>query len=406
MAMAIDPQKTAEPVSKDLLPGGSYIPQQDGFQAPPPPQNAIADPRALRGRASEVNDFSLTMSGIADGDPIGMETFDLGFFEDGTPAITINGANVPIKHEQWMALLTQRNRSRGELQEKMKFAVDQRNAIRSVNSVLSAMPNLPQGMPDLFRTMAQTDPARALDNLQKLYLEMQTNNGKDMHGQMASDLLSAKIAPIQTYLFAPQGETVVDVTDQFGMISKEKIKLPSKAEQKSRELAQEGNNTASYWFANAGRFLPNPAIKRNAPNMRHGIFDKIMKEEADRSGPMSMFEGLKQIAANGNGVFPQQIPYRESPRFMQPDQKGIGGTQGRIPNTSELLEFLNYMYALDQWAASAFGTDASSRESILGMVQSIYEQNAVPQSQWSMPAAQTRDIAPPAVGSRNNAMGN
>jgi hypothetical protein len=235
---------------------------------------------------------------------------------------------------------------------------------------------------------------------------MQKNNGKDMHGQMASDLLSAKIAPIQNYLFAPQGETVVDVTDQFGMISKEKIKLPSKAEQKSRELAQAGNNTASYWFANAGKFLPNPAIKRYAPNMRYGIFDKVMNEESDRVGPMSMFEGLKQLAAYGNGVFPQQIPYRDAPRFMQPDQKGIGGTQGRSPNTNEQLEFLNYMYALDQWATNAFGTDASSRESIQGMVQSIYEQNAVPQSQWSMPAAQTRDIAPPAVGSRNNAMGN
>lgn len=394
--------KFNQQTSSEMVRGGSYIPQSEA-NVPTVPK---FDPSVLGGQASDVNDAFLSMNGVVNGDPIGLETFDLGFYEDGTPAITINGANIPIQHNQWMALLTQRQKSRFDMQEKMKFAVDQRNAIRSVNSVLSAMPNLPQGMPELFITMAQTDPARAIDNLQKLYLEMQKNNGKDMHGQMASDLLSAKIAPIQNYLFAPQGETVVDVTDQFGMISKEKIKLPSKAEQKSRELAQAGNNTASYWFANAGRFLPNPAIKRKAPNMRYGVFDRIVYEEADRVGPMSMFEGLKQIAAYGNGVFPQQIPYRESPRFMQPDQKGIGGTQGRIPNTSEQLEFLNYMYALDQWATSAFGTEASSRESILGMVQSIYEQNAVPQSQWSMPVAQTRDIAPPAVGSRNNAMGN
>ena len=394
--------KFNQQTSSEMVRGGSYIPQSEA-NVPTVPK---FDPSVLGGQASDVNDAFLSMNGVVNGDPIGLETFDLGFYEDGTPAITINGANIPIQHNQWMALLTQRQKSRSDMQEKMKFAVEQRNAIRSVNSVLSAMPNLPQGMPELFLTMAQTDPVRAIDNLQRLYLEMQKNNGKDMHGQMAADLLSAKIAPIQNYLFAPQGETVVDVEDQFGMVTKEKIKMPSKAEQKSRELALAGNNTASYWFANAGRFLPNPAIKRNAPNMRYGIFDKVMNEEADRIGPMSMFEGLKQLAAYGNNVFPQQIPYRDAPRFMQPDQKGIGGTQGRIPNSNEQLEFLNYMYALDQWATNAFGTDASSRESIQGMVQSIYEQNAVPQSQWSMPATQTRDIAPPAVGSRNNAMGN
>lgn len=402
--MPIDPMETAEPVSPEMVPGGSYMPQQDGFRAPLPPQSSIADERALRGRASDVNDFSLTMSGIADGDPIGMETFDLGFFEDGTPSITINGANVPIRHEQWMALLTQRNRSRTELRERMQFAVDQRNAIQSVQKVLAAMPSLPNGMPELFMAQAQIDPVKAMDNLQRLYLEMQKNGGRDMHGQMASDLLAARIAPIQQSLFAPQGETMIEVKDQYGNTSQEKVKLPSKAEQKSRDLAKEGNNTASYWFANAARFLPNPEIKRKAPNMRYGVFDRIVYEEADRVGPMSMFEGLKQIAAYGNGVFPQQIPYRESPRFIQFDQDP--NTPTRIPNTNEQLEFLNYMYALDQWASNAFGTDASSRESIQAMVQTLAERNAVPQSQWSMSAPQPRDITPPASGARNNAMGN
>jgi hypothetical protein len=388
-----------------MVEGGSYLPQQEA-QVPQTsvPAQGIANERDMRGRASDVNDFSLTMSGIADGDPVGMETFDLGFFEDGTPAITINGANVPIRHEQWMALLTQRNRSRTELRERMQFAVNQREAMRSVKSVLAAMPSLPQGMPELFMAQAQTDPDKARDNLQRLYLEMQKNGGRDMHGQMASDLLAARIAPIQQNLFAPQGETMIEVKDQFGNTTQEKVKLPSKAEQKSRELAKEGNNTASYWFANAARFLPNPEIKRKAPNMRYGVFDRIVYEEADRVGPMSMFEGLKQIAANGTGVFPQQIPYRESPRFLQSDPNS--GTPGRVPNPSEQLEFLNYMYALDQWAANAFGTDASSRESIQAMVQTLAERNSVPASQWSVPAPQPTGMTTPATGARNNAMGN
>ena len=141
----LTPTNVAEPTAPENIPAGSYIPQEqlDVAESLPPPRFAV-NPRdrqavqaergsikemvvppsaqtpagvpqsverkdavslfqksiaeAAQGRASEVNDFMLTLSGITDGDPVGMETFDLGFFEDGTPSISINGANVPIRH--------------------------------------------------------------------------------------------------------------------------------------------------------------------------------------------------------------------------------------------------------------------------------------------------------------------
>ena len=93
--------KFNQQTSSEMVRGGSYIPQSEA-NVPTVPK---FDPSVLGGQASDVNDAFLSMNGVVNGDPIGLETFDLGFSEDGTPAITINGANIPVQHNQWMALL-------------------------------------------------------------------------------------------------------------------------------------------------------------------------------------------------------------------------------------------------------------------------------------------------------------
>jgi len=139
-------QQVPEPVSAEAVSGGSYIPQQPSGPSPANVSSQMSDAEAFarrlakdsKGRASNVNDFDLTMSGIVDGDPVGMETFDLGFFEDGTPAIKINGADVPIRHDQWMALLTQRNRTREQVKQQMMFDIERDRAKQGIQRIRRA----------------------------------------------------------------------------------------------------------------------------------------------------------------------------------------------------------------------------------------------------------------------------
>ena len=138
--MNISEAVAPDPAAPETVAGGSYLPQTPPVN-PPAAVKGIAGPKELLGQAREVNDLPLTLSGISDGDPVGMETFDLGFFEDGTPAVVINGANVPIQQSQWMALLTMRNKTREEIKSQMQFEAAKQKAKTTISAIIKSAPN-------------------------------------------------------------------------------------------------------------------------------------------------------------------------------------------------------------------------------------------------------------------------
>lgn len=387
--MNISEAVAADPAAPETVAGGSYL-----TQTPPVnPQAAvkgIAGPKELLGQARDVNHLPLTLSGISDGDPVGMETFDLGFFEDGTPAIVINGANVPIQQSQWMALLTMRNKTREEVKSQMQFEQQKARAIDAVSRITRAM-QLSPGMTELFMAQAQIDPEMATKNLNNLYVAMSSGNGKNLESDIAAQITATKIAPAWKHLTEDRGEIQVEGTDPYGNPSIEKKKLGSRTEEASRRLAAKNTReeqVAAMAFARPGDMFIDPNFRKAYPGQRIGIFDKVANMEQDRYGPMSLFERMKAMAKHGQGVWPEQIDTVNPPM--------ISDTTGDAPRYQfgGSSDFLNYLQRLDQFYANIGGWDLStpqSLEQVASEYTRVYWQN---HGFMSSPETQTGSSSP------------
>lgn len=381
-----DLMSVADPVADESRPGGSYLdykPKEFKLDIAPEPQDQPAQPaqppqpdmmqmsrRAREGRARDVNDFNLTVAGIADGDPVGMETFDLGFFEDGTPAIVINGANVPIRHEQWMALLNMREKTRADVQAQTMFAMAQQDAMSAVAQVEASMA-LPNGMAGLLYAQARNNPDAALQNLSNLYLSMQKNGGRDMMGSIAKDVQENVNRNSIDFLLRPQGEQ--EVTGRHPLNPdipiKERVKIPSRRDVEVQRLSQSNaphdQITAHAWLKLEDMLL-DPNIRLGNPTQSIGIFDRIAMMEADRTGPMSLLSRLQHLAAYNNGAWPKsEVPMQYPPSFMV-------GT-GNVPVVAQASrgQFIDYLMRLDRFAANAFGYQASDRANIAAIADEM-----------------------------------
>ncbi|MBM3967743.1 MAG: hypothetical protein FJ308_22200, partial [Planctomycetes bacterium] len=271
--MAIDPTNISQPQSPEMVSGASYIPQEDSFKSDRATKG-LADAKALTGRASDVNDFNLTMRGISDGDPVGMETFDLGFFEDGTPAITINGANVPIRHEQWMALLTQRNKMRAEVKARMQFEYDKREAKDGITKILASAPSVPPQLGQLLMTMADMDPATAMQETQQLLVSMSRDNGRQQIGKLSTMLQDNGVAAEMSRL-TREVETQIGV-DPF--TNEPIISKTSPARSRAAELQKDSDprkRKTAYAISNIDSMFPPKGMKSD-PTVNGkpiGVFD-------------------------------------------------------------------------------------------------------------------------------------
>lgn len=382
----VSPDTVSEPTAEESVAGGSYIDKSQPSietQLPDmsPDDDALAKniAQSAKGRASHINDFDLTMQGIADGDPVGLETFDLGFFEDGTPAITINGANVPIRQDQWMSLLNARAKTRDEMSRRLEFAKQKARAVDSVSRITRAM-QLNPGMAELFMAQAQIDPEMAMSNLNKLYVSMQTGKSKNLETDIAAQLTSAKIAPSWKHLTGDRGTIDVETTDPYGNTVTEKKRLGSITEEKARTLmagSTKDEQLAGLAFSRPGDVFIDPNFRKAYPGQRIGIFDKIAHMEQDRYGPMSLFERMKVMAKHGNGVWPEQIDIVNPPM--------VGTTKGqptRFQFGAPADDFMNYLQRLDQFYANIGGWDLSTPES-LQQVATEYAKIYWQQHGWS-----------------------
>lgn len=389
--MPIDPMETAEPVSPEMVSGGSYLPQQDGFQAPPPSQSSIADERDLIGRASDVNDFSLTMSGIADGDPVGMETFDLGFFEDGTPAITINGANVPIRHEQWMALLTQRNKTRAEVKARMMFEHDKRKAKAGITKILASAPSVPPQLGQLLLTIADMDPSTAMQETQQLLVSMSKDNGRQQIGKLSTMLQDNGVA-------AELSRLTREMDMQVGEdpISGEPITVKtSPARSRAAELAKDRDprkRKTAYAISNIDSMFPPKGMKAD-PSVNGkpiGIFDIMVGLDGGDTSELSRFELLRNLAAYSD-LWPSKVDWVDAPTnmggFVGPN---TGGPIDMMSAPQSYAQFRNYLLELDQWASSALKWDRSDPRAIDLIMQQVVANNRMA---YNQPAPQQQGSA-------------
>lgn len=373
----IDPytqQSIVDPVAEESVAGGSYIPQ-----APQTPQQVSdiqgamgeADAFARRiakdakGRASHVNDFDLTMSGIVDGDPVGMETFDLGFFEDGTPAIEINGAPVPIRHEQWMALLTQRNKTRDQMKQQMIFEKARDDAKIGIQRILAAAPNVPPQLGNLLMTIADMNPELAMQETSDLLASMSKDNGRTQSAKLASMLQDSAISSVQNFLDA---EIMVKDRPESPI---SEMRKTTAVREKSSELQKKGDKRSqmtAYALSNYRALMPPPGMKATpeVAGQPVGFIDMSVMNGGD-IGPLSQFDMLRHLAAY-SGLWPESVEWMDPPQFNPNAQVKV--------NPADVQKFREYLLRLDSWASRALKWDMSSPQAIDIMLQQLVSSNA------------------------------
>jgi len=371
--MQIDEQNVADPMSPEMVAGGSYLPgasSADGVEEMIPSVSSsaqgmasaqqsaqgIASERDLRGRASDVNDFTLTMRGISDGDPVGMETFDLGFFEDGTPAITINGANVPIRHEQWMALLTQRNKTRSEIRMRMEFEHDKRKAKDGISRILASAPSVPPQLGQLLMTIADLDPGAAMQETKQLLVSMSKDNGREQIGRL-STLVQDNAVGVEMSRLNREFEMQIG-TDEMGDPVMGKS---SAARQRSEALAKDKDprkRKTAYAISNIDAMFPPKGMKSD-PSVNGkpiGLFDMMLGMDGGDTSDLSRFDLLRHLAAYSD-LWPTKVDWMDTPVYSD-------FVPGRPVNPNEVAKFRNYLLELDQWASTALKWDRSDPRAI------------------------------------------
>ena len=369
----IDPysqQSIIEPVAEESVPGGSYIPQQQNMnQAAGSVGESDAFARRIakdaKGRASHVNDFDLTMSGIVDGDPVGMETFDLGFFEDGTPAIQINGASVPIRHDQWMSLLTQRNKTRDQVKQQMIFEKSREDAKTGIQRILASAPNVPPQLGNLLLTIADMNPELAMQETSQLLSSMSKDNGKTQSSKLASLLQDQAVFSTQNFLDAE-----IEIKDDpEDLLAPPRKTTPTR--EKVSELQKKGDarsRMAAYAVSNYKALMPPKGFKA-APEVNGqpvGFIDMVAMQGGD-IGPLSQFDMLRHLASY-SGMWPESVEWMDPPQFNPNAQVKI--------NPADVTRFREYLLRLDAWASRALKWDMSSPQAIDAMLQQLISANA------------------------------
>lgn len=353
--MSIDETSVSDPSSPEMIAGGSYIPQDQDVQAQIPSIPGYS-PDDLDGNASDVNDAFLSMNGIVNGDPIGMETFDLGFFEDGTPAIKINGANIPIEHNQWMALLTQRQKSRSEMKARAQFEVQRQKAKTGITKILASAPNIPPQLGQLLLTIADMDPETAMQETQQLLVSMSKDNGRQQISKLSTmiqdNAVSSELSRLTREMETQVGE---DVAGTPIMVKTSPVR--SRASALSKDQDPRKRKTA-YAISNIDSMFPPKGMKAD-PSINGkpvGVFDIMALMDGADTSELSRFELLRHLAAYSD-LWPSKVDWVDDPTPMQ----GQAGVQF---NPNDINKFRNYLLELDQWASSALKWDRSDPRTI------------------------------------------
>jgi hypothetical protein len=369
---APDMATDAEGATDEVGAGDEYDPSQTPTQ--PNQQSLIA--AATKGQVSHYNDFDLTLSGIVDGDPVGLETFDLGYFKDGTPSISINGANVPIRMDQWMSLLTMREKTRAEVRQKVAFEKKRKDSVDAVSKLLKTVP-LEPGLAELFSAQAQIDPARAIENMQRVYVALKTNGSRALKKDMTGQLQESRILPELQRIMTKRGKK--QTTD--ANLNTVTVEVPSLVQENAERLlssADDNDQFAGFAIQQVANMYLSPELKTAHSEEQFGFFDRLATDGGAPFSQMGMYERMRAITSVQNTIWPNgaMIPKMDPPT-----------------DPTKIPEFRQYLTRLDEWAANNFGYSVSTPAAINNAAVTLMARAAA-RSPQSAPAAQPAARAP------------
>jgi len=350
------------------------------------------------GKAADVGDLETAFDGIYNGDPVGLESFDLGFFKDGTPAIVLNGAPVPIEQSMWLALLNKRQATRQELDQRMRFEVERQKASDFVSKTVRSVPNIPAPLAQALIDYTQLDPQGGVQNALSLLPSMSADGGKRQTVDLMGKMHRYKVGSIVSGHFKSRGRGMVQQPSQDPLVVMSAMnsgkpipmvgvetELPSPIQERLAGLQAaktDADRTLKFAYQNFESVVAPPDMVE-AFGDRVGMIElSMLPSQFGGDGgiiaPLSRMSLIMDMASDGlywgTGARPKMDP--------PPVDETTAGTDPRF------RQFVDYLTQLDLWAASNLGYGRSSEQSIVAMALSLCKtkmQNSQPQT--AMPAS-------------------
>lgn len=342
---------------------------------------------AVMGRASaDAFDPMLAMEGIVNGDPIGMETFDLGFFEDGTPAIKMGKGAIPVDQSMWMSLMTMRNKTRNEMDEMMRFEREKARATDAVTRLIRANPRINPEMQEALIGLSGIYPEFVVKQVFDSVLpNMAYDNGKVLTNDLQSVMMDTLGQATAGRLLSPRSRPVTLDPQKLTQADKDAIVVGSKEvpipsiRDEAYQKAMASGRTSHATALNSLEFFTRGGEKRRARGQKGmpttGLFDVTLDADGN-SGENPVIWWAMQLASDRD-LFPND--YVDIPI-----------------NANKPDDVFAYMARLSDWSKRNFGygqSDPVAMQSAFNfIVQKMVAGNAslqqnVHQSEFQTPTA-------------------
>lgn len=342
---------------------------------------------AVMGRASaDAFDPMLAMEGIVNGDPIGMETFDLGFFEDGTPAIKMGKGAIPVDQSMWMSLMTMRNKTRNEMDEMMRFEREKARATDAVTRLIKANPRINPEMQEALIALSGIYPEFVVKQVFDSVLpNMAYDNGKVLTNDLQSVMMDTLGQATAGRLLSPRSRPVTLDPQKLTQADKDAIVVGSKEvpipsiRDEAYQKAMASGRTSHATALNSLEFFTRGGEKRRARGQKGmpttGLFDVTLDADGN-SGENPVIWWAMQLASDRD-LFPND--YVDIPM-----------------NANKPDDVFAYMARLSDWSKRNFGygqSDPVAMQSAFNfIVQKMVAGNAslqqnVHQSEFQTPTA-------------------
>jgi len=342
---------------------------------------------AVMGRASaDAFDPMLAMEGIVNGDPIGMETFDLGFFEDGTPAIKMGKGAIPVDQSMWMSLMTMRNKTRNEMDEMMRFEREKARATDAVTRLIKANPRINPEMQEALISLSGIYPEFVVKQVFDSVLpNMAYDNGKVLTNDLQSVMMDTLGQATAGRLLSPRSRPVTLDPQKLTQADKDAIVVGSKEvpipsiRDEAYQKAMASGRTSHATALNSLEFFTRGGEKRRARGQKGmpttGLFDVTLDADGN-SGENPVIWWAMQLASDRD-LFPSD--YVDIPM-----------------NANKPDDVFAYMARLSDWSKRNFGygqSDPVAMQSAFNfIVQKMVAGNAslqqnVHQSEFQTPTA-------------------
>jgi len=315
---------------------------------------------ATKGRASDVGDPFLAMEGIVNGDPVGMETFDLGFYDDGTPAISINGSPIPVDQSMWMALMESRLSTRQELERRMKHQEKVTQVSDTLSTLFKAMPKIPQDTQSVLNAMVEQYPEWVESQIDRIPVNMEVDGGLTHRVQLSAEYQNYT-GKQWTNAKTSQRKQSVPLNERVARgipIDQSEVVIPSIMDDAYATAMSAGDPTmasairASAWFAQIGAQHRLSAANQGMPDA--GIFDLCLQTDGNPSEGNSMLEQLMLAASNQNLNGQDVVPLPSKP----------------FANHAQATTYINQ---LQQWANRNWGYSPSSAIAIDNALNYVWQ---------------------------------